>query len=1268
MVDEPEAALGRALAVAQADRYEAAAAATPDSDGAAVAIGSPVPSSTPAGLPGPPLGTPGSCRTPGGPRRPAFYQFDSAFGAMDTCKEVYKGSGAEGIVEGFLQGVNGAVCAYGATATGKTYTMKSLSRFCVKDVFAHKEWDLGSVLGDAEFDLRLSAVEVYNEQVYDLLQTGKARHLPLRLLEGQRGSASRSGGVVVDKALQVKVTSREECDAFLDRALRERETARLKTNERSSRSHFVARLHLRQTRQTPNPGPQGDGEGKADILSSTLTLVDLAGAEHAAESRAEGMRLKEAGSINQSLLAFGIVMSRLAEGGSGHVHVPYRSSKLTRLLRPALDGNSQFLLLCTISPLGGFHLEQTRSTLQFGQRALSIKVQPVVNISKPPVKLLQEEVLKLQTTQQEDAGGAREPEDPEDGEEEASPRNAAEDPRSSAPRLPGQLKSRVGAITRRLMRRGPRKVSSHPVGLVSPQSANPKASRPAAEKAAQRLSYSPSKAAALASHEVDGIESEIVRTAIKTMKRTQREKDALVVRLQDIMEGEQGTEDCADIMSQCVSEVMQLCNVGESLMRDQLTLATADLARAEEESMRYRNELEELLLEVGELTEESGKEVARWEAEIEVATNALEESGIKRHRQAFELTKARKQVIELQARLAKATALAKEKSEVLARQDKLLGEMEKDLEAVPNLREQKVALTQEVALLKSQLEQSLLEHRAAHTASEKQEMLAQSEMERRESELREANEKLENLTRSYVEATSALAKKDFEILATSEALVEAQRSTSSAEDQVSGFQAQVSDLQERLSAQVRQVAALQDLWTRHGTAVMPPDEESPLAAVLSAAEGEQVSEKDEGMDAAAHRVSGLLVRVRQLEALAAQQHALVRATVVGATVPREVVHVVRPALQDTTNVEPAPAALESGKRPTGVGGSDPGLAALCAEQAECMAGLHRSIDEMVVELSVAVEATDGQRVLLGQVAEQNADKIREMEEREALVHSNLAKERGKTATLKHELEQQIEATQVLRDQLTERTDAYEALNAELEALREEVSDLRSEHFGMEALEEDLALLAGKSQEAEQRLHDQEQQWLHSGVLCTKVGRNSKGYCRFVRLSPDRRCLEWFHVAPVPKRTALRGGAPLEKWSSFYSVKGMDRDVRLLMRSPWEIQWVTALQKHVQALPPPVTMTAGAPALVPSREIGIELEGISTPRSKEGASLNVDNGEWNDVEWTFGSPRYPPKFNPSKDLQSQKHTPRKNFRNLFREKIANKAARGQAPPEPAFALR
>ena len=166
---------GRALAVAQAGRYEATAAATPEPGESTVVLGSPpgpLPSVTPLGLPRGAVPRTPDCRTPGGPSRPSFYQFDSAFGPMDTCKDVYKDSGAAGIVEGFLQGVNGAVCAYGATKTGKTHTMAALSRFCVKDVFNHREWDLGSALGDDSFELRLSVFEVYNEQVFDLLQSG----------------------------------------------------------------------------------------------------------------------------------------------------------------------------------------------------------------------------------------------------------------------------------------------------------------------------------------------------------------------------------------------------------------------------------------------------------------------------------------------------------------------------------------------------------------------------------------------------------------------------------------------------------------------------------------------------------------------------------------------------------------------------------------------------------------------------------------------------------------------------------------------------------------------------------------------------------------------------------------------------------------------------------------------------------------------------------------------------------------------------------------
>jgi len=1188
---------------------------------------------------------------------------------MDTCKDVYKDSGAAGIVEGFLQGVNGAVCAYGATNTGKTYTMAALSRFCVKDVFNHREWDLGSALGDDSFELRLSVFEVYNEQVFDLLQSGKARHKPLRLLEAARG-----GGVVVDKGAQVRVTSREECEAFLEQAQRARETSSLRTNSRSSRSHLVARLHLRQEREKrPGGGRTEESaeEGETEILSSTLTLVDLAGAERAAESKAEGVQLKEAGSINQSLLAFGNVVSRLAEGGGARVHVPYRSSKLTRLLRPALDGNCGFLLVCTISPLGGFHLEQTRSTLQFGSRALDIKVAPVVNVCEPSEKQLRRHVARLQAALGENGPGGS-PEAPAGGSESTAPPppEVEKNPRGGGP----GLKSRVGAITRRLMRRGPRDVSSHPVGLPTPHSAGPPAGRSAHDlQAPQRLSYSPHRAAAVApgSHEIDGVESEIIRTAIKAMRHNRAEKDALTARLQSALEerGEEADE-CADIISQCASDIMRVSKFEAELMEDRITMATEDEARAREDAERYQNELRAVLSELDCLSQESTKEVARWEAELMAATAALDESGIEHQRQAFELTKAQRRVEELEARVAAGASLAKDKGEVLARQNGLIGEMEKDLEAIPALRKQKVALAQEVEDLKSQLEHSLREHQEAQKASELRNARARSITELRDAELAEANQKVENLTKSYLEATSALAEKECEILASSEAFAEAQRAASAAQGEAVRADAQTAHLHERLSAQLRQVAALRALWVRHATAAALPNDEAPPAVD----EPGQLEEDAMEDDSPRSKVPSLLVKVRQLEALAAQQHALVRVELAGGATGGEAARTggdpppppVRAALQDTTNVGAAADTRNRSEKGPAAGTGEPGesLAALCAKQTECMAGLHEGIDEMVRELSEAVEAADGQRVLLGQIAEQNAEKVRELEEREAQVHSSLSRERGKTETLKRELEQQIEATQVLREELAERSDSHESLFEELKALRCEMSEVRAEHLTNTRLEEDLELLAEKSDKAEQRLRDQQQQWLHSGVLCTKVGRNSKGYCRFVRLSPDRRCLEWFHVSPVPKRIALRGGAPLEKWSSFFSVKGMDRDVRLLMRSPWELQWVTALQEHVKTLPPPSAVQVSRP---PSPEIEMRPVDAPSPSSPKAMTANLANGDWNDVEWTFGSPRNPVRFNPSKDLQSQKFTPRKNFRNLFREKLAGKAAGGM-PPEPAFALR
>ena len=304
------------------------------------------------------------------------------------------------------------------------------------------------------------------------------------------------------------------------------------------------------------------------------------------------------------------------------------------------------------------------------------------------------------------------------------------------------------------------------------------------------------------------------------MRQTRAEKDVLTERLQRALEeGGEGDGECADIISQCASDIMQLCKLEAEMMEDRIALATVDEARARKDAERYQNELRAVLSELDGLSQESTAEVARWEAELMAATAALDESGIEHQRQAEEL----------ETRLAAGAALAKDKSGVLARQNDLIGEMEKDLQVIPALRKEKVALAQEVQDLRSQLEHSLRERQEVQEASGLREARARSITELRDAELAEANQKVKDLTTSYVEATSALAEKECEILASSEAFAEAQRAASAAQGESERATAQTAQLHERLSAQSRQVAALRALWVRHGTAAAPPDEEAPPA-------------------------------------------------------------------------------------------------------------------------------------------------------------------------------------------------------------------------------------------------------------------------------------------------------------------------------------------------------------------------------------------------------------------------------------------------------
>jgi centromeric protein E len=141
-------------------------------------------------------------------------------------------------------------------------------------------------------------------------------------------------------------------------------------NEKSSRSHTIFRLIVESRLKKSS-------DSLDSVRVSTLNLVDLAGSERVGHTGAEGIRLKEGGHINKSLLALGTVIAKLSEGGSA-AHIPYRDSKLTRILQPALGGNAKTAIICTITPTVKF-IEESFSTLKFASRAKKMKNKPEMN-------------------------------------------------------------------------------------------------------------------------------------------------------------------------------------------------------------------------------------------------------------------------------------------------------------------------------------------------------------------------------------------------------------------------------------------------------------------------------------------------------------------------------------------------------------------------------------------------------------------------------------------------------------------------------------------------------------------------------------------------------------------------------------------------------------------------------------------------------------------------------------------------------------------------
>uniref|UniRef100_A0A8V1AIN5 Kinesin-like protein n=1 Tax=Gallus gallus TaxID=9031 RepID=A0A8V1AIN5_CHICK len=281
--------------------------------------------------------------------REKSYVFDAAFDSTSTQETVYRAT-TQGFIASVISGCDATVFAYGPTGCGKTYTMlgtDSEPGICARalgDLFhAIKECS-----SDAEHEVSMSYLEIYNEVIRDLLSPSPHS---LQLCEDSHGTV-RVVGIT-----EVSAGSTEEVLQLLLRGNQRRTQEPTAANHTSSRSHAVLQVTVR---------PRGRG-----LRCGRLQLIDLAGSERAAWTQNRGQRMKEGAHINRSLLALGNCIKALSKPG-GSAHVNYRDSKLTRLLKDSLGGNSHTVMIAHISP-ASTAFEESRSTLTYAQRAKSIR-------------------------------------------------------------------------------------------------------------------------------------------------------------------------------------------------------------------------------------------------------------------------------------------------------------------------------------------------------------------------------------------------------------------------------------------------------------------------------------------------------------------------------------------------------------------------------------------------------------------------------------------------------------------------------------------------------------------------------------------------------------------------------------------------------------------------------------------------------------------------------------------------------------------------------
>ncbi|KAJ3554605.1 hypothetical protein NM688_g3018 [Phlebia brevispora] len=289
--------------------------------------------------------------------------FDRVFNGEAAQQDVYQGT-AKPLLKNLLDGYNATIFAYGATGCGKTHTISGTDAdpgviyLAMADLFREIE----DRKEDYDIDVVVTFLEIYNEEIRDLL--------------AEPGTPTPRGGLQIREDKSVKVVglvehrprTADEVKQIVLLGNSRRTQSPTHANETSSRSHAVLQVHVTQAPHTASLSETR--------TMATLSIIDLAGSERAAATTNMGQRMVEGANINKSLLALGNCINALCESGGATRHIPYRNSKLTRLLKFSLGGNCKTVMIVCVAPTSA-HFDDTHNTLIYAERATRIKTKVV---------------------------------------------------------------------------------------------------------------------------------------------------------------------------------------------------------------------------------------------------------------------------------------------------------------------------------------------------------------------------------------------------------------------------------------------------------------------------------------------------------------------------------------------------------------------------------------------------------------------------------------------------------------------------------------------------------------------------------------------------------------------------------------------------------------------------------------------------------------------------------------------------------------------------